>query len=178
MKRLENMIDKIMNIMQTETANLILHKESVILSDLLAEITTTIQPILAQRNIVLDKEAVDDHVLVSADKTHMTGAIYNIMDNAIKYGGDHIEIKLAAKGDQAVLEIRDNGQGISSGYHKKVFEHFFRVPSGNKHDVKGHGLGLSYARQIIEAHGGNIRLESSAGNGAAFIIVLPQFHIA
>lgn len=174
MKRLENMIDKIMNIMQTETAKLILHKESVILFDLLAEITTTMQPILSQKNIILDKEGVDDHVLVSADKTHMTGALYNIMDNAIKYGGDHIELKLAAKGDQAVLKIRDNGQGIPPGYHKKVFEHFFRVPSGNKHDVKGHGLGLSYARQIIEAHGGHIQLESSPGNGATFIIVFPQ----
>lgn len=173
MKRLENMIDRVMNIMQTETANLILHKESVNLAELLSEMTNTIQPILAQKNIVL-KQTMDEHLLVSADKTHITGAIYNIMDNAIKYGGDRIEIKLASKGGQAVLEIRDNGPGISSGYHKKVFEHFFRVPSGNKHDVKGHGLGLSYALQIIEAHGGSIKLESSPGNGATFTIVLPQ----
>lgn len=172
--RLENMIERVMNIMQTETANIILHKESVNLWELLSEITNALKSVISEKSVTLDMEQIDKHLLVVADKIHLTGTIYNILDNAIKYGGNAIEIKLLTKGDEAVLEIKDNGPGISPSYHKKVFEHFFRVPSGNKHDVKGHGLGLSYARQIIEAHDGKIRLESAPGKGATFIITLPQ----
>ncbi|RYZ50190.1 MAG: ATP-binding protein [Sphingobacteriales bacterium] len=117
---------------------------------------------------------IHDSPVVNADAAHLTGAIYNIVDNAIKYGGDRIDISLEDKGSNAVLIIDDNGHGIASQYQRKIFERFFRVPSGNLHNVKGHGLGLSYSRYIVVAHSGSLTLESRPGHGATFILSIPK----
>lgn len=126
-----------------------------------------------QGHVNLNLNAVD--FVVMGDKVHLTNALCNLIDNAIKYSAEVPELLIQTfnKDGQFVLTVSDNGIGIEEQYHKKVFDKFFRVPTGNVHDVKGFGLGLTYVRSIIELHGGSIELQSEKGKGTVFIIRLP-----
>lgn len=171
--RLEALINRVMNTIMAEDGRISLDKETIHLPALLQEITGMLQPLLAQKDKKITWQQPDEPVLIEADKMHMQGTVYNLLDNAVKYGGDTIHISLEAPEGKAVLKISDNGPGIPAAYHRKIFEKFFRVPSGNRHDVKGHGLGLSYAWYVVQAHGGTIAVESSGNEGATFVITLP-----
>ncbi len=113
---------------------------------------------------------------LKTDKLHMVNVIFNLMDNAIKYTTKTPEIIITTSNNDEgiVITIEDNGVGISKSYHKKIFDNLYRVSTGNIHDVKGFGLGLSYVKNIIELHGGNIFLESELRKGSKFTIFLPN----
>jgi len=89
----------------------------------------------------------------------MENALCNLIDNAIKYGGDHVTIRLKQEEGSCIWEVEDNGGNIPKAQRDKVFDKLYRIPSGNKHDVKGFGIGLYYARHIAELHGGELTLE-------------------
>ena len=112
---------------------------------------------------------------MTGDEVHLTNIVYNLLDNAIKYtpGAPVIEVKTANWSGGIMLTVADNGIGIPREHQKKIFDKFYRVPTGNVHNVKGFGLGLNYVRAIVEKHGGNIRLESVEGKGTKFDIYLP-----
>ena len=112
---------------------------------------------------------------VLADEVHITNVISNLLDNAIKYCAKTPEISVYTrnKGDEIIISVIDNGIGIASKEQKLIFERFYRVSTGNLHDVKGFGLGLSYVKKIIEAHGGRIEVESALDKGSRFDIILP-----
>jgi two-component system phosphate regulon sensor histidine kinase PhoR len=101
--------------------------------------------------------------------------LFNLLDNALKYSKDNpsIRIELKDESEQIFLLVTDNGIGIPAEYHKKIFDKFFRVPSGDTHNVKGYGLGLSYVSYVIQRHYGTIEVESQPGIGSRFIIKLP-----
>lgn len=117
-----------------------------------------------------------ERCVVMGDKTHLTNALRNLIDNAIKYSEEKPELSIQTynRGQDLVVVISDKGIGIEKEYHEKVFDKFFRVPTGNIHDVKGFGLGLAYIKKIVELHDGTIALESEKGNGATFTITLPH----
>lgn len=116
-----------------------------------------------------------EQYIILGDKTHLTNAICNLIDNAVKYSKEKPAIKIETSnyGNQLVFKIFDSGIGIDKEYQKKVFDKFFRVPTGNLHDVKGFGLGLAYVKKIIELHGGLIELISEKDKGSIFKIILP-----
>jgi K+-sensing histidine kinase KdpD len=174
--RLETMINKIMDTTQATKGVLILEKETMNLLELVQEITYSLQQVFIERQIRLIWDIKDDEILflVSADRTHLTGAIYNLIDNAIKYGNNIIRISLYKKEHNIYLSIADNGTGIPQAYQSRIFEKFVRVPQGNIHNVKGYGLGLSYAQYVIAAHNGMLSLEKESGWGAVFNISLPE----
>jgi len=118
-------------------------------------------------------EATSDNVL--ADDIHVANVISNLMDNAIKYcmKTPNISISTFNKNEGVVVSVVDNGIGISRKEQKLIFERFYRVSTGNVHDVKGFGLGLSYVKKIVEAHGGNISVESTLHKGSKFDIYFP-----
>ena len=111
---------------------------------------------------------------LNGDKNHLSNALFNLLDNALKYGGEHVQIRLRAwlKSGQLILEVSDNGPGIPKAVQGMIFEKFYRVSTGNRHDIKGFGLGLSYVKQIVRLHGGQITLRSKEGEGAVFTIKL------
>ena len=112
---------------------------------------------------------------MTGDKTHLTNAVCNLIDNAVKYSHEKPEITIQTfNGNQnLIFKVSDKGIGIEKEYQKKVFDKFFRVPTGDVHDVKGFGLGLAYIKAIVELHEGTIELESEKGNGTIFTITLP-----
>ncbi|MBA3681362.1 MAG: HAMP domain-containing histidine kinase [Bacteroidetes bacterium] len=113
---------------------------------------------------------------VFGDKTHLTNAFCNLVDNAVKYSNEKPELSIQTTNSNTNLIIifSDNGIGIEKEYQEKVFDKFFRVPTGNMHNVKGFGLGLAYIKKIIELHSGTIELKSEAGRGTTFTITLPN----
>lgn len=112
---------------------------------------------------------------IYADEVHITNVVSNLLDNAIKYciKVPEISVYTRNKGDEIIISVIDNGIGIAAKEQKLIFERFYRVSTGNLHDVKGFGLGLSYVKTIIEAHGGHIEVESAEGKGSRFDIILP-----
>ena len=113
---------------------------------------------------------------IYADKTHIINVIHNLLENGIKYSGDNLVISILVQSsdEQISLEVKDNGVGIPEEYQSKIFDKFFRVPQGNMHNTKGHGLGLSYVKQVIDNHNGRIKVNSKSGLGTSFIITLPK----
>ncbi|MFW6226680.1 MAG: sensor histidine kinase, partial [Bacteroidota bacterium] len=113
--------------------------------------------------------------VVRADKFHMINVIYKLLDNANKYSlqEPHIEVITRNKTNGLQIDVSDNGIGISKANQKKIFEKLYRVPTGNIHDVKGFGLGLSYVKAILDKHGGDINLQSELKKGSTFSIFIP-----
>ena len=112
---------------------------------------------------------------ILANDSHMTNVVVNVLDNAIKYseGAPKIDIYTENVKNSIVLKIRDQGVGMSKVAQKKIFEKFFREHTGDLHNVKGHGLGLTYVKRIIDDHHGQIWVESERGKGSTFITKLP-----
>ena len=116
---------------------------------------------------------------VYADEVHITNIISNLIDNAIKYSKESPTIAICTlnKNDGIIVSVKDNGIGISKEYQKRIFDQFYRVPTGNVHSVKGFGLGLSYVKKIAEMHDGNIMVKSEQGVGSTFSIYIPLINL-
>ncbi|MCE3280721.1 MAG: two-component sensor histidine kinase [Bacteroidetes bacterium] len=127
-----------------------------------------------QGNCILNLNA--NNFVIMGDKTHFTNALCNLIDNAIKYSKEKPELTISTTNTdhQLVIVISDNGIGIEKDHQKKVFDKFFRVPTGDVHNVKGFGLGLAYVKKIVELHGGTIELLSEKDEGTTFTITLPN----
>lgn len=125
--------------------------------------------------VEMDLEATND--LIEADEVHFPNLINNLIDNSVKYAKDNVppEIKIstAANGKNMTIRLEDNGIGMSKETVKRIFEKFYRAHTGNVHNVKGFGLGLSYVKTMIDAHGGHIKVESTPGKGSLFTLELP-----
>ena len=131
--------------------------------------------IIEDRKGTLIKHFNATRAFVLLNNVHFTNVIVNILDNAIKYSPESpiIDIYTENVKDFVIIKIKDHGSGISKTAQKRIFEKFYREHTGDLHDVKGHGLGLSYVKRIIEDHSGQISVESEKDKGSTFIIKLP-----
>lgn len=133
------------------------------------------QLLIDQRHGTISKQLDAVKHVIYADKVHLTNIIFNLIDNAVKYTKDNPNIIVFTKDTPEGIEIsvKDNGIGISKDNIRKIFEKFYRVPTGNVHNVKGFGLGLSYVQAVVQKHNGTIHVESELGKGSTFKIVMP-----
>ena len=172
LEKLEGMIEQILSMSMESRKTFELKRETIELEPLL-------QKLADQHTLSAGKPCdinvnVDNGLVLDADRFHLSNIISNLIDNAIKYSRDSVHIDITAKATDEGTEIRfrDNGIGIAPDKQKHIFDKFYRVPTGNVHNVKGYGLGLYYAKTMVEKHGGTIEVSSTPGKGSEFILTL------
>jgi signal transduction histidine kinase len=170
--RLELLINQTLQTSLLEGGNMQLQTEVLDLRYLVESLAAMMQPRFAMRGGHITTDHEGHSFSLSADKLQIQGVIVNILDNALKYAGEPpvVQITMREEGDRITVALRDHGPGIPAAYAGRVFDKFFRVPKGNEHSVKGYGLGLSYAAQVMKAHGGSIALEATPGGGCTFVL--------
>ena len=159
-----------------ETHRLKLHLEKTDLNALLTEIKEGFAPRIKHTGGRLQLNLKADPSLILTDRTFIKNTLFNLLDNALKYTDKSPEINISTANlkNSILLTIADNGTGIPKKYQKKIFNRFFRVPTGNIHNVKGFGLGLTYVKKIIKAHKWKIKLNSKTGEGTSVLIIIPR----
>jgi two-component system phosphate regulon sensor histidine kinase PhoR len=175
LQRLSMLVDKVLRLSMFESKEIKLFKEWFDLKQLTEEVINTLKLQSEKKNATIELTADENDFAIHADKLHFTSVLYNLVDNALKYSKEKIEIKVSLQrsGDIITLCVLDNGIGIQQEYKAKIFEKFFRVPTNDTHNTKGYGLGLSYVNEIIKRHQGFITVESGFEKGSAFIVKFP-----
>ena len=174
-KRLEHQVERVLNVAKLNKDQLSLKKESFDMHELLGEAKDTFEFNQMEKGGAVQLELEATQFEINVDPVHLSNVVYNLIDNAVKYCDNVPEITLKTQSDKRwfVLEVVDNGIGIKREELKMIFDKFYRVPTGNRHDVKGFGLGLYYVKLIIEEHKGQIHVKSTAGKGTTFSVRLP-----
>lgn len=174
-KRLGILVENVLQTAVIERGELRLKTELVPMVALLRDLVSNFTLQINKRGGKIQLNVPEEELLVNGDKVHLTNVVYNLLDNANKYSHEvvDIEVSLEKKQSQIVLRVADKGIGISKENQKRIFEHLYRVPSGNIHTVKGFGLGLSYVKAVVEKHGGSVTVESEIGKGSIFTIEIP-----
>ena len=176
-KRLRFLVEKVLQMSMFDKNRAIYKSKEVDLNEMVYNIanTFTLRVEHTGGKIYTEVEAVDSTVYV--DEMHFQNVIFNLLDNAVKYRKPDTPLDVFLKTwneeDAIMLSIRDTGLGIKRDNLKKIFDKFYRVHTGNVHDVKGFGLGLAYVKQIVDINGGEITVESEYGKGTTFTIKLP-----
>jgi two-component system phosphate regulon sensor histidine kinase PhoR len=175
LQRLSFLVDKVLKLSMFEKHQVELKEEAVDLAALVKEVVGSMKLQFEKYRAQINVQLQGYRFGITADRLHITSVLFNLLDNALKYSKDNpsIRIELKDESEQIFLLVTDNGIGIPAEYHKKIFDKFFRVPSGDTHNVKGYGLGLSYVSYVIQRHYGSIEVESQPGIGSRFIIKLP-----
>lgn len=176
LNRLTMMTDKILKASVFETQGVAFIPEKVNLSTIIQQVLSSMKLVFEKNKIRVSHTLEGKEFEILGSELHLTNVLYNLLDNALKYGrpNSSIDLKIENSDSHLELSIRDEGIGIAKEYQKKIFEKFFRVPSGDVHNVKGYGLGLNYVASVVKRHGGKIEVESEVGKGSLFIIRLPK----
>jgi len=174
--RLSILTDKVLTTSLFDERGVTFDFEPVDLDATAAMVISSMKLVLDKQKAQVSYEKTGSRFEVSGSSLHLTNVVYNLLDNAIKYSpaGPVIAVSLEETTDTVVLKVKDQGLGIPSDFQKKIFEKFFRMPTGDVHNIKGHGLGLSYVDQVVKGHGGTIEVQSEPGKGSTFMIRLPK----
>ena len=173
--RLNNQVEKLLQIARLEGESFEIKKEKINVNVLLEEIIKSVQVTISQSGGSLITDFQNTNCEVMADKLHFTNIIHNLLDNAVKYCKELPKIKVSTQEKNGLLEllIADEGIGIDKEFQPKIFQKFYRVPTGDIHNVKGFGLGLFYVKNICKAHGWKIDVMSETGRGTEVLIKMP-----
>jgi two-component system phosphate regulon sensor histidine kinase PhoR len=174
-KRLGTQVEKVLQMATIDKGNLNLRLKEIDLHNLIESVAGNFILQVENRGGLLIPSLHADDPLVMVDPMHLTNVITNLLDNAVKYSDKvpEIYIETINRNNYIDITVKDNGIGISKNNQKRIFDQFFRVPTGNVHNVKGFGLGLNYVKKIIEAHKGFITVESEMGVGTRFTFSIP-----
>lgn len=173
--RLGSHIERVLSIARLEKGELKLDNTEVDVNELIIIVLDSMSLQLQKRNAIVNVQTNAEKSLVFGDELHLSNVIYNLIDNANKYSTDIPEITITTRNDHKSLfiEVSDKGIGMNKEDAKRIFDQFYRVPTGNLHDVKGFGLGLNYVQDIIKKLNGSIKVSSEKDKGTKFEIVLP-----
>jgi two-component system phosphate regulon sensor histidine kinase PhoR len=167
--------ERVLQLATLDRENLALKQEPVDLHELIADVADAFVVQLQERNGIVRSELGAIHHVITGDSVHLSNMLFNLVDNAIKYSAENVDVLITTtdRGQRVELRVKDHGIGIAKADQHHVFERFYRVPTGNVHNVKGFGLGLHYVQQIVHAHNGTIKLESEPGQGSTFTVLFP-----
>ena len=174
-KRLTTQVEKVLQMAVFNEGKLKLKFKEVNINTLINSVVLNFELRVKSKNGELTSDLKADPAIIKADEVHLTNVLFNLLDNAVKYSKDEPRIIISSeiKDDFLVVSVKDHGIGIQSEHVSQIFERFYRVPTGNVHDVKGFGLGLSYVKIIVDAHKGKIKVESALNKGTKFMIYFP-----
>jgi two-component system phosphate regulon sensor histidine kinase PhoR len=173
--RLGDQVEKVLQLASMDKDNLSLKKQNALLNEIIEAAISRAKFQVEERGGTMQYIPSKLEIEFSADVVHFSNALFNLLDNAIKYSKEapNINLEVSQFDSCFKISIQDHGIGLTKDQQKQVFDKFYRVPTGNLHDVKGFGLGLNYAHYIITAHGGEITLESELNRGSTFTITIP-----
>ncbi|MEO1450026.1 MAG: HAMP domain-containing sensor histidine kinase, partial [Bacteroidota bacterium] len=173
--RMHRQVERVLQAAQFGRKAIGLNPSDINLHTLIREVVEPVALKVKQRNGQLNLDLRANAPLLHVDRQHIANVLNNLLDNANKYSPDapHITLKTWSEEGAICVSVQDQGLGISKADQAEIFTRFFRVSTGNLHDVKGFGLGLSYVKEIVEAHGGDIRVQSVLGAGSTFTVQLP-----
>ena len=175
-RRLENQVERVLQMADLDSTSLKLKKEPLDVNGLISGIAAQLKPTLDKSKGKLSLALDETLPAISGDKMHLKNALYNLIDNAIKYAGEkapEVTISTRKVKNAIQIQIKDGGIGISELQQKRIFDKFYRAPTGERHDVKGFGLGLHYVQLVARVHGGKVEIKSELGEGASFTLNLP-----
>ncbi len=174
--RLKSQVERVLQVAKLSPDKLKISLEPVDLHQLINSAKESLTVLLEERQgtIVTRFEATSS--VIKGDIVHLTNLIHNLLDNALKYSPESptVEVITQNDGKWLVVSVSDHGIGIDSRHHKMIFDKFYRVPTGDVHDVKGYGLGLFYVKTVVDAHGGKVSVQSNRGRGSTFTVRLPN----
>lgn len=174
-KRLTQQVEKILQMAAFEKGKASLKLKELDVNEIIAKVVNSFRVKVESANGELNETLEAKDSIAMVDEVHFTNVVFNLLDNAFKYRREEpiLYVKTVNKNKGIVISIKDNGLGIPKDHLNRIFEKFYRVPTGNVHDVKGFGLGLAYVKKIVEDHGGQIVVESEINVGTKFDIFLP-----
>jgi two-component system phosphate regulon sensor histidine kinase PhoR len=177
-KRLSFQVEKVLQMAVFNEGRLKFKFKEFDVNEMIKTVVENFELKVKSKNGTLKADISEEDLIVKGDEVHITNVIFNLLDNAVKYSNEIPEIEVSTKKikDYIVISVHDNGIGIPKEHQTQIFDRFFRVPTGNVHNVKGFGLGLSYVKKIVDSHDGKITVESALNKGTKFSILLPQIN--
>lgn len=174
LEKLSGLVEQILSMSMERRLKFILKKENILIKDMLMVLADQ-HRMKAEKDIVINIDIQPDDLVIYADRTHLNNIISNLIDNAIKYSKENINIDIKAynKDGYQIIVVKDNGIGIAPDKLSFLFEKFYRIPQGNKHNAKGYGIGLFYVKSMVEEHGGSVSVSSIVNKGSTFTLKLP-----
>ena len=172
-EQLQHKVGRILEFALTEKRDIVLEKNEISIKELIQKAISFVQPIVDEKGATIALDAASE-IRIKCDGNYIVQVLVNIFDNSLKYSDDPaIRIVTSQSEKSCIVSIKDNGIGIDKQYHKDIFKKFYRVPTGNVHNVKGLGIGLNFVKKVIEAHNGRIEVKSVPGSGTEMRILLP-----
>ncbi len=173
-EHLQNQVVRLLRAASSDNSSLHIEKENIEAHQLIIQALDKVQPLIEEKNAKIEIKMDDEDDQMHGDKAHLELAIVNLLENALKYSTDpHIVVEAGKSENDFFITVKDNGIGIEKKYIKNIFKKFYRIPTGDVHDVKGFGLGLNFVKRIIDAHDGKIKVNSIPGIGTEFKLVIP-----
>jgi len=174
-EHLQTQVERLLKTARTDQHELMLEKEEFVPNNIIKDVLKDMDPLVKQTNTRIEFIAEEDNKTINADESNIAMVIVNLVENSIKYSKEpHVIITTEAENGLYSISVKDNGIGIEKKYIRQLFKKFFRVPTGNIHNVKGFGLGLNFVKKVIDAHKGKIIVNSIPGIGTEFKIILPR----
>lgn len=174
-KRMNKQVEKILQSARIEKQDIKLNLQELNAHEIIENVAGNVNLQVLDKNGTLTVKTDAEYCKIEADEVHFSNVVFNLLDNAIKYSKEDLAIEIKTKNEKGmfVLQVKDNGIGMSKETQARVFEKFYRAHTGNLHNVKGFGLGLSYVKAIVEVHGGKIKVDSILGKGSTFSVYFP-----
>jgi len=175
-ERLESLVGKVLNHQVLEDPLAVIQKEPCDLQDLVRNVLNTLEIPIREREATVEVQSPEEPCLVMADPVYMESVVLNLIDNSLKYAGPQADIlvEIDCKAREKLLKVKDKGPGIPEEYRDQIYQKFFRIPTGDHHNVKGYGLGLNFASRVMADLGGSISFRNLPQGGCEFILKFPR----